>query len=111
MQFAERLHRISQQYFFWRSIGSVWHTMEVRSTFTLSVLSDLLHMRPGQTVASSVRAYVSHPQVAQLLDHFTQYVGSAPNMSPAVLCGIAHMQTQEGVWRHACDSYCFARAR
>ena len=33
-----------------------------------------------------------------MLDHFTQYVGSAPDLSPAVLCGIAHMQTGEGVW-------------
>jgi phytoene desaturase len=33
-----------------------------------------------------------------MVDHFTQYVGSAPDASPAVLCGIAHMQTQEGVW-------------
>jgi phytoene desaturase len=33
-----------------------------------------------------------------MLDHFTQYVGSCPENSPAVLCGIAHMQTDEGVW-------------
>ncbi len=33
-----------------------------------------------------------------MIDHFTQYVGSAPDASPAVLCGIAHMQTSEGVW-------------
>jgi diapolycopene oxygenase len=33
-----------------------------------------------------------------MVDHFTQYVGSAPDASPAVLCGIAHMQTGEGVW-------------
>ena len=37
-------------------------------------------------------------RVAQMLDHFTQYVGSSPYGSPAVLCGIAHMQTQEGIW-------------
>jgi phytoene desaturase len=37
-------------------------------------------------------------RVAQMVDHFTQYVGSAPDASPAVLCGIAHMQTQEGIW-------------
>jgi phytoene desaturase len=33
-----------------------------------------------------------------MLDHFVQYVGSSPEESPAVLCGIAHMQTDEGVW-------------
>ena len=37
-------------------------------------------------------------RVAQMVDHFTQYVGSAPDQSPAVLCGIAHMQTDEGIW-------------
>ena len=25
-------------------------------------------------------------------------VGSAPDQSPAVLCGIAHMQTHDGIW-------------
>ena len=33
-----------------------------------------------------------------MLNHFTQYVGSAPDSSPAILCGIAHIQTSEGVW-------------
>jgi phytoene desaturase len=33
-----------------------------------------------------------------MIDHFTQYVGSSPEASPAVLCGIAHMQTSEGIW-------------
>ncbi len=62
------------------------------------MLRAVLDMRPGRSVASTVRAHVSDPRVAQMLDHFTQYVGSAPDQSPAVLCGIAHMQTEEGVW-------------
>jgi phytoene desaturase len=33
-----------------------------------------------------------------MIDHFTQYVGSSPAASPAILCGIASMQTNEGVW-------------
>ena len=33
-----------------------------------------------------------------MLDHFTQYVGSAPDASPAVLCSIASMQVHDGVW-------------
>ena len=55
-------------------------------------------MRMGRSVASTVRAFVPDQRVAQMVDHFTQYVGSAPDASPAVLCGIAHMQTQEGIW-------------
>jgi phytoene dehydrogenase-like protein len=52
----------------------------------------------GRSVAGTVRKFVPDPRVAQMLDHFTQYVGSCPESSPAVLCGIAHMQTSEGVW-------------
>ncbi len=72
--------------------------MDVRSSFSLSTLKDVLAMRMGRSVAQTVRAYVADPRVAQMIDHFTQYVGSCPDSSPAVLCGIAHMQTQGGVW-------------
>jgi phytoene desaturase len=95
---SRRLHEIAQRYFFWRPVGSIWDTFEARTTFQPSVLSDLLALRPGQSVAGTIRAYMPDPRVAQMLDHFTQYVGSAPDASPAVLCGIAHMQTGEGVW-------------
>ena len=58
---------------------------------------DVLALRMGRSVAGTVRAFTD-ARVAQMLDHFTQYVGSSPYGSPAVLCGIAHMQTDEGVW-------------
>ena len=62
--------------------------------FSLSILGDVLAMRMGRSVAGTVRKFNPDPRVAQMLDHFTQYVGSCPEQSPAVLCGIAHMQTQ-----------------
>src|SRR5215213_4342966 len=95
---AERLHGISDRYFFWRSVGGVSDTFEAGATFKASVLGDLLALRFGRTVSGTVRHHVKEPRVAQMLDHFTQYVGSAPDASPAVLCGIAHMQTSEGIW-------------
>jgi phytoene desaturase len=95
---AERLHEISDRFFFWRSVGSVRDTFNAGKTFQASVLGDLLALRFGRTVAGTVRKHVPEPRVAQMLDHFTQYVGSAPDASPAVLCGIAHMQTQGGIW-------------
>lgn len=98
MQLSERLHEISERYFLWRSVGSLSDTFELGGTFQLSVLSDLMAMRLGRSVAGTVRKHVREPRVAQMVDHFTQYVGSAPDASPAVLCGIAHMQTDEGVW-------------
>lgn len=95
---AARLDRISEKFFFWKSIGGVFDMMDPRASFSLSTLSDVLAMGMGRSVAKTVRAYVKDPRVAQMIDHFTQYVGSCPEQSPAVLCGIAHMQTHEGVW-------------
>jgi phytoene desaturase len=95
---AKHLHRISDDYFFWRSIGGLRDMFDARSTFQSNILRDLLAMQPGRTVAGVVRGHIPDARVAQMVDHFTQYVGSAPDASPAVLCGIAHMQTEEGIW-------------
>jgi diapolycopene oxygenase len=96
--FSARLHDISERFFFWRSVGSLWDMVDLRTMFKPGMLADVLRMRLGRTVAECVRAQVPEPRAAQMLDHFTQYVGSAPDASPAVLCGIAQMQTGEGVW-------------
>jgi phytoene desaturase len=93
-----RLDAIAQRYFFWRPIGSLRDMFDARSSFRPSLLRALLDISPGRSVAATVRSEVPDARVAQMLDHFTQYVGSAPDQSPAVLCGIAHMQTNEGVW-------------
>jgi phytoene desaturase len=95
---SERLHRISESFFFWRSVGGLRDVFDLKNSFSIKTLSDVLAMRMGSTVAKSVRSFVSDRRMAQMLDHFTQYVGSSPDASPAVLCGIAHMQTAGGVW-------------
>jgi len=98
MRLSRRLHDISERYFFWRPIGGMRDMFDARATFRAGTLKDVLAMRLGGTVAGTLRAHVRDPRVAQMLDHYTQYVGSAPDASPAVLCGIANMQSQEGVW-------------
>jgi diapolycopene oxygenase len=98
LDFSARLHRISKRFFFWRSLGSLWDMMDLKSMCQPGLLRDVLHLKMGRSVAGAVRSHVPEPRLAQMLDHFTQYVGSAPDASPAVLCGIAHMQTGEGVW-------------
>ena len=95
---SEKLHKISDNYFFWRSVGGLRDMFEARSTFKPNLMRDLLAMQPGRSVAGVVRRHIPDARVAQMVDHFTQYVGSAPDASPAVLCGIAHMQTEEGIW-------------
>jgi phytoene desaturase len=98
LRLSERLHAISDRFFFWRSVGGLRDVFDLKNSFSLKTLSDVLAMSMGSTVARTVRRFVPDPHVAQMLDHFTQYVGSAPDASPAVLCGIAHMQTAGGVW-------------
>ncbi|VTS05015.1 phytoene desaturase family protein [Tuwongella immobilis] len=98
IQLSKRLHDISDRFFFWKSIGSIMDMLEIKAGFQPKLMADVWSMRPGRSVASTVRSFVPDERVAQMLDHFTQYVGSCPEQSPAVLCGIAHMQTEEGIW-------------
>ncbi len=64
----------------------------------LATLKDVMSLKMGSSVARQIRKKVPDGRVAQMLDHFVQYVGSSPYNSPAVLCSIGHMQTDGGVW-------------
>ncbi len=98
IELSAKLDDISTRYFFWKSIGGLGDMFDWKRTFAPGSLRDVLAMRLGRTVVETMRAHAPDARVAQMLDHFVQYVGSAPDASPAVLCGIAHMQTNEGVW-------------
>jgi phytoene desaturase len=98
LQLAERLHTISEKYFFWRPVGSMRDTLEPSSAFNLAILREVMSMRLGHSVSGTIRSFIKDPRVSQMLDHYTQYIGSAPDQSPAILCAIAHMQNTEGVW-------------
>jgi phytoene desaturase len=95
---SARLHDISKRHFFYKPIGGLKDMFKPGESFKPGLIGDILALRMGRTVAETVRSFNRDPRVAQLIDHFTQYVGSSPYGSPAVLCGIAHMQTDEGVW-------------
>ena len=98
MELSQRLHKLSDEFFFWRSVGGMRDMIDVRKSLSAGFIKELLGMRPGHSVAGTVRAHVPDSRAAQMLDHYTQYVGSCPEQSPAVLCGIAHMQSNDGVW-------------
>ena len=95
---SEKLHEVSEKFFFWRSVEDVWDTIDLKKNFEASTLRDVMALRMGSTVAGQIRKRVPDARAAQMLDHFVQYVGSSPYASPAVLCSIAHMQTRDGVW-------------
>jgi diapolycopene oxygenase len=95
---SERLHDISDRFFFWKSVEDLKDTLDFKGSLSLSTLRDVMSLRMGRTVAGTIRTKTPDARVAQMLDHFTQYVGSSPYNSPAVLCSIAHMQLDGGVW-------------
>jgi phytoene desaturase len=98
LQVSQRLHEVSERFFFWKPVESLRNTIDFKRNLSAATLSDVLSLRMGATVAGTVRRKVHDARVAQMLDHFIQYVGSSPYGAPAVLCAIAHMQVGEGVW-------------
>jgi diapolycopene oxygenase len=97
-QLSEQLHTISNKFFFWRPVGSMMDTLDLKGAFSIRVLKDVMRMRLGQTVGGTIREFIPDARIAQMLDHYTQYVGSSPDASPAILCAIGHMQSEEGIW-------------
>jgi diapolycopene oxygenase len=98
MALSKELHKISDKFFFWKSVGSIMDTFDISGALDLNVLRDVLKMRMGQTVAGTIREFISEPNTAQMLDHMVQYVGSNPDASPAILTAIGSMQMEEGIW-------------
>lgn len=95
---AERLHRVLERRFYWRAVGSLRDAFQVADSRGAEALADLFGWRFGRTVAGTVRRHVREPRVAQALDRFIHHLGSAPDASPAVLSGLAHVQVAEGLW-------------
>lgn len=95
---SERLHDISERFFFWKPVEDLRDTFDMRASFNISTLSDIMALRMGATVAGTIRGRIGDGRIAQMMDHFTQYVGSSPYGAPAVLCAIAHMQVEGGIW-------------
>ena len=95
---SKHLHEVSERFFFWRSVEGIGDTMDLKKNLDLATLRDVLSLKMGSTVARQIRRHTPDKRVAQMLDHFVQYVGSSPYGSPAVLCSIGHMQTSEGIW-------------
>ncbi len=95
---SAHLHDVSNRFFFWRSVEDLFDTINIRQNLNPGTLRDVLALRMGASVAGTIRGKVKDDRLAQMLDHFTQYVGSSPYGSPAVLCAIAHMQAADGVW-------------
>ena len=95
---SAHMHEVSDRFFFWKPVEDLFDTIDIRANLNPSTLRDVLSLRMGSSVAGTIRGKVKDGRLAQMLDHFVQYVGSSPYGAPAVLCAIAHMQAADGVW-------------
>ncbi len=95
---ARQLHGISEKFFFWKPVEDLGDTIDWRSNLKRETMRDVLALRMGRTVAKVIRGQVPDARLAQMLDHYCQYVGSSPYLAPAVLCSIGDMQAAEGIW-------------
>ncbi|MGV2342160.1 MAG UNVERIFIED_CONTAM: FAD-dependent oxidoreductase [Planctomycetaceae bacterium] len=66
MAISKQLDEVSQRFFFWKSVGGIGDTMDLKQSFSLSVLRDVLSLRFGRTVAGMVRSHI--PDVANRPD-------------------------------------------
>ncbi|MFC0408618.1 phytoene desaturase family protein [Roseomonas elaeocarpi] len=95
---AKHLHGVSEKFFFWKPVEDLFDTINWKDNLQPGTMKDVLSLRMGQNVAKVIRGHVPDERLAQMLDHYCQYVGSNPYMAPAVLCSIGDMQASEGVW-------------
>jgi phytoene dehydrogenase-like protein len=93
---AEHLHGVSERFFFWKPVEDMLDTFDLKANLNPNTLRDVLSLRMGSSVAGTIRAKVKDKRLAQMLDHFVQYVGSSPYGSPAVLCSIATCRPPTG---------------
>ncbi len=56
-----------------------------------------MNMDPLTTMHQAVRKHFKDERLAQLFEHFVQYVGSSPFVAPAILCLIAWVQIGAGL--------------
>src|SRR6202046_5526836 len=53
-ELSEQLHTISNKFFFWKPVGSMMDTFDLKGSFSINVLRDVLKMRLGQTVGGTI---------------------------------------------------------
>jgi diapolycopene oxygenase len=53
---SEQLHSISEKFFFWRPVGSMMDTLDLKGAFSISVLRDVIWMRLGRRCWTTTRS-------------------------------------------------------
>jgi diapolycopene oxygenase len=98
IEYSRRMYRLSEKVFFYKDLGGVGDLVRKPPTREPGLLRDVLAMRMHSTMAATLHRHLREPHLAQLSEHFLQYVGSSPFLAPAILSLIAAAQVDEGCW-------------
>lgn len=99
LEHARRMFRLSESVFFYKDLGDVKDLMfNPPKNRPEGLMGDVLAMRMHSTVGATVEKHVPEKHIRQLCEHFLQYVGSSPFLSPAILTLIAAAQADQGCW-------------
>jgi len=98
VEYSRRMFRLSGKVFFFKDLGGVMDLMRVPPSNEPGLLKDVFAMRMHSTVGATIEKHIREPHLQQLAEHFLQYVGSSPFLSPAILSLIAAAQVDDGCW-------------
>jgi phytoene desaturase len=98
IDWSRRMYRLSDKVFFYKDLGGIVDLMRKPPANDPGLLGDVLAMRMHSTVARTVHKWIGEPHLRQLSEHFLQYVGSSPFLSPSILGLIASAQVDHGCW-------------
>lgn len=109
LSYAHRMYDISDQWFFWKPWGSLNDVMR-NNTLNAKSFHLATSIDPMTSMHSAIRKHFRDPRLAQLFEHFVQYVGSSPFIAPAILCLIPWVQLGQGCWYPMGGTGAIARA-
>ena len=89
---AAMLYRLSEKQFLNKLLLSWGDKM------SLSLVRDLLRVKPFLTLHSFLLRYFSHPHTLAMLGRYATYVGSSPYRSPAIFAMLGYVESAEGVY-------------
>lgn len=97
LTYAYRMNDISEKWFYWKSYGDITDLMKGTPT-GLQSLGVAMSIDPFTTMHQAIRKHFKDDRLAQMFEHFVQYVGSSPFIAPAILCLIPWVQIGLGCW-------------
>lgn len=104
MAYAKKLGQETEAGYFAKGLDTLWELIKFYGpmrSFNFDVF---------RSMDQSVRRFVSHPKLIDILNYFIKYVGSSPYDAPALMNLLAYIQYEYGLWYVKGGMYGMAQA-